>query len=200
MFTLQSYIAEAEKEPIDVSGHEPVVIAPGRFNPPHMGHKLMIDKLIQLGKRLGAKPVVVIVDSGKYDARNPLPGEVRQQYLQKMFPMVDFVIKKNPYFAVYDLHAERNQVPVGGVTGADRADSYKKMVGRIFGPEVENNYQAEVLHRDPDAEGDVAGASATKAREAAANNDEAAFRAITGLGHEDAVQLMAQVRKGMGVE
>lgn len=199
MFTLTSYLTEAEREPIDVSNFSPVVISPGRFNPPHIGHKLMIDSLVKLGKQLKAKPVVIIVDSGKYDARNPLPGDIRQKYLQKMFPQIQFVIAKNPFLAVTDM-IERKELPVGGVTGADRADSYKKMIGRIFGPEIEQQYQAHILHRDPDSGDDVAGASATKAREAAANDDEGAFRALTGLGHEDAMELMHLVKQGMGVE
>ena len=184
----------------DVSGFSPVVISPGRFNPPHRGHQWMINKLIRLGEQLGARPVVVIVDSGKYGERNPLTGEVRLQYLRRMVPEagLDFVIAKNPYNAVEEMKGH-GMVPVGGVTGADRADSYKRMIARIFGPEVGDRYQAEILHRDPDSEEDVAGASATKAREAAVADDEAAFRAVTGLGHEDAVDLMQQVRRGMGV-
>lgn len=196
MLTLQNF----EKEQIDISDHEPVVIAPGRFNPPQLGHRLVINRLIKLGERLNAKPIVIIVDAGKYDDRNPLPGDVRQQYLQKMFPLVEFIVKPNPYIAVYDLHAERNQYPIGGVTGADRADSYKQMVGRIFGPDVKEVYVTEVIHRDPDSDDDVVGASGSKAREAAANHDEAVFRAVTGFGHEDAIKLMEHVRKGMGVE
>lgn len=197
MGKLQEFIAEDAKEQIDVSDHQPAVIAPGRYSPPTRGHKLVIDRLEELAQRLNAKPVVIIVDSGKRSAKNPLSGEVRQQYLQKIFPDMDFVIAPNPYKAVYDLHAEHNLVPVGGVTGADRADSYKKMVGRIFGPEVENAYYPEVLSRDPDAEQDIAGISGTKAREAALADDEGSFRAMTGLEHDDAVALMSLIRQGM---
>ena len=193
-------ITEATKEKLDTSNDQPVVIAPGRFNPPTRGHQLMIRELIALGQRLQAKPVIIVVDSGKYDERNPLTGEVRREYLRKMFPAVDIHIAKNPYEAVFDLHDKHNEVPVGGVTGADRAKSYKGMIGRIFGPEEEERYEAQVLHRDPDSNDDVAGVSGTKARQAAADNNEGAFRAMTGLGHDDALQLMSQIRKGLGIE
>ncbi len=66
----------------DVSKFKKIVIAPGRFNPPHLGHKLMIDKLVELGKKLDAEPVVLIIDSGKYGPKNPLPGKVRQEFHQ----------------------------------------------------------------------------------------------------------------------
>lgn len=199
-FRTYTIITETEKEKLDTSNDRPVVIAPGRFNPPTRGHMLMIRELIALGQQLNAKPVIIVVDSKKYDERNPLTGEVRKEFLQKMFPMIDIHIAKNPYEAVFDLHDQHQEVPVGGVTGADRADSYKAMIGRIFGPEEMERYEAKVLHRDPDSDKDVAGVSGTKAREAAARDDEGSFRAMTGLGHEDAIKLMALVRKGMGIK
>ncbi len=173
-----------------------VVIAPGRFNPPHLGHKLVIDTLIKLGEGLKATPIVIIVDSGKYDKRNPLTGEVREQYLSKMFPNTRFVIAHNPYDAVSKL-GEENLVPVGGVAGSDRAGSYKSMVGRIYGEEVEEHYQSKVLSRDPDSDNDVAGISASKVRDAAQANSVAKVRAMTGLGRKDATALISQMR---GVE
>jgi len=199
-FKRYNTLLEAEKEKLDTSNDQPVVIAPGRFNPPTRGHQLMIKELVALGQKLSAKPVIIVVDSGKYDERNPLPGTVRKEYLQKMFPAIDIHIARNPYEAVFNLHDQFHEVPVGGVTGADRADNYKKMIGRIFGPEEMDRYEAKILHRDPDAEGDVAGVSGTKAREAAASGDEGAFRAMTGLDHKDAIELMALVRRGMGIE
>lgn len=198
-FKAYANINEATKEKLDTSNDQPVVIAPGRFNPPTRGHQLMIRELIALGQKLNAKPVVIVVDSGKYDERNPLTGEVRKEYILKMFPGVTIHVAKNPYEAVFDLHDKHGEVPVGGVTGADRAKNYKNMIGRIFGPKEEEQYEAVILNRDPDAVDDVAGVSGTKAREAAVANDEGAFRAMTGLGHEDAMQLMSQIRKGMGI-
>lgn len=182
----------------DVSDFTKIVISPGRFNPPHRGHKLMIDKLIALGKKLNAEPVVLVIDSGKYGPKNPLTGEIRKKYLSKMFPGVRVEIAKNPYDAVYDLADKHKMVPVGGVTGADRGKSYQAMVGRIFGDKVKEDYEAEVLHRDPDASDDVAGASATKAREAAKAGDVAKFRALTGLEDKEARDLIKQLVKGMG--
>ena len=172
----------------------PVVIAPGRFNPPHLGHKLVIDNLIEMGHELNAEPVVIIVDSGKRDERNPLDGDIRKAYLSKMFPKVRYEIAHNPYDAVERLATEHNMVPVGGVTGADRADNYKKMIGRIFGESVHNAYTARVLQRNTDSDNDVAGVSATKVRQAAANNDVNKVRAMTGLDHDDAIKMINMIR------
>ena len=88
-FQTFNMINEAEKEQLDTSVDRHVVIAPGRYNPPTRGHAAVIKELIQLGHELHAKPVIIVVDSGKYDERNPLTGEVRKEYLHKMFPGID---------------------------------------------------------------------------------------------------------------
>lgn len=190
-----SFLTEQEHfDPSAWKDMTPVVISPGRFNPPHLGHKLMIDELIQLGKELNAEPVVIIVDSGKRDEKNPLSGDIRKQYLSKMFPRVRFEIAHNPYDAVERLGKEHNQVPVGGVTGSDRGGSYKKMIGRIYGSEAEQNYHSHILERDPDASDDVAGVSASKVRQAASDNNINKVRAMTGLGQDDAIKLTNAIR------
>lgn len=198
MSRLTQFLSESE-QPKDFSEHKPIVIAPGRYNPPHRGHKLVIDKLVALGESLNARPVVLIIDSGRYGPNNPLTGEVRKQYLQKMFPEMQFEVYRNPFEAVADLAETRKLVPVGGVAGTDRGDSYKGMVGRIFGESIKENYRSEVLHRDPDAE-DAKGFSGTKVREAATEGDVAAIRAMTGLSDEDARSLQKLLIDGMGLD
>lgn len=196
MNSIANFLKES-KQYRDASDHNPIVIAPGRFNPPHRGHKLMIDKLVELGEELNAQPIVLIIDSGKYGSKNPLTGEVRKHYLEKMYPGVRFEIFKNPYEAVLTLSDRERLIPVGSVTGKDRGDSYKEMVGRIFGKNAIENYRSEVLHRDPDLEDDVKGFSASKARRAALENDVVAFRIITGLEDSEARELMRKLVDGM---
>jgi len=197
---LSEFIAEAD-EIKDFSEHTPMVIAPGRFNPPHRGHKLIIDKLVALGEQLNAQPVVLIIDSGKYGPKNPLKGEVRKEYLQKMFPEMRFEVYKNPYEAVAELAEKDKLIPIGGVAGQDRGDNYKGMVGRIFGEQIMNEYHSEVLYRDPDTDSnDIKGISATKAREAAMEGDVPAFRAMTGLDDKDSRTLIKLLVDGMSLD
>ena len=198
MTRLTQFLADSEQV-IDFSEHKPIVIAPGRFNPPHRGHKLVIDKLIALGESLSAEPVVLIIDSGKYGPKNPLSGDVRKAYLQKMFPDMRFETFSNAYEAVAELSQNHKLIPVGGVAGADRGDSYKGMVGRIFGESVKDKYHSEVLHRDPDAS-DVAGISGTRVRDAAMEGDVVAIRAMTGLADEDARGLLKLLVDGMNTD
>ena len=200
MKSLTQFIKEAD-EIKDFTEHKPIVIAPGRFNPPHRGHKLVIDKLVALGERLGAQPIVLVIDSGKYGPKNPLTGDVRRTYLEKMFPEMRFEVYKNPYEAVDHLSETEKLIPIGGVAGEDRGNNYKGMVGRIFGEQIMNEYQSEVLHRDPDAEiSDIKGISGTKAREAALEGDVPAFRAMTGLDDRDSRDLMKLLADGMNTD
>ena len=197
MKRISEFLAEDDKFK-DMSQHSPIVIAPGRFNPPHRGHKLIIDKLVALGEKLGAQPVVLIIDSGKYGPKNPLSGDVRKEYLQKMFPEMRFEVFQNPYDAVVDLAEKEQLIPVGGVAGADRGENYRGMVGRIFGENAKKNYLSEVLYRNPDSDSeDIKGISATKARKAALEGDVAAFRAMTGFGDDESRTLMKLLVDGI---
>lgn len=189
-----NFITESAR---DTTGMTPVVIAPGRFNPPHRGHKLVIDKLVALSEKLDAQPVVLIIDSGKYGPKNPLSGEVRKAYLQKMFPEMQFEVYKNAFEALVQLAEQSKMVPIGGVSGADRGHAYKGMIGKIYGDNAGEKYLSEVLHRDPDSNDDIVGISGTKAREAAMEGNIVAFRAMTGLESEEAKALMKLLVIGM---
>ena len=190
------FLLENEKTK-DLSSFKPAVIAPGRFNPPHRGHKLVIDKLVALSEKLNAEPVVLIIDSGKYSSKNPLSGDVRKQYLQKMFPEMRFEVFENAFEAVVQLAEDYQLIPIGGVASQDRGNSYKAMISQIFGKGIGNTYLAEVLYRDVDSDVDIVGISGTKARQAAMEGDVAAFRAMTGFADDDARSLMKLLVDGM---
>lgn len=194
--SFSTFVTETAADPTTMKR---AVIAPGRYNPPHLGHKGIINKLTELGKELDAIPVVIVIDSGKRDEKNPLDGQLRKEYLRKMFPKIQIVVAHNPYDAIVELGEQSNLLPVGGVTGADRGNTYKKMIGRIYGREVEQQYRAEVVHRDPDA-GDVAGISATKVRAAAAANDIPKVMTYTGLSRTESVQLISRINDAKPVQ
>jgi hypothetical protein len=142
---------------------------------------------------LGAIPKVLIIDSGKQDEKNPLTGEERKHYLNKMFPYIECIIAQNAYEAIITLY-EMGFVPVGGVVGQDRADSYKQLIGRIYSEEQKNQYKDVVLDRDPEVD-DVIGISATKVRNAVKENNKAKFRVMVDLDMESANELFNLLHK-----
>lgn len=196
--SFKQFLDEQDEQPLNYDNFDPIVIAPGRFNPPHRGHNLLIDTLKKLAEKYNAEPYVFVIDSGKYGEKNPLDGETRKKYLQMMYPDMNFMVFPNAFEAVATMASDYQKVPVGGVSGSDRADSYKKIVGRIFDEQAKEHYDAEVLQRDPDAS-DIAGISATKVRQAAADGDVAKFKSMIDLPDEQTEQLYRKVREGMGV-
>lgn len=194
-FSIYNQIAEAAYP--DTSEMKKIVIAPGRWNPPHRGHNLLVRKLIALGEKLKAEPVIIVVDSGKHNERNPLGGKTRCKYLAEMFPCIDMVIAPNAYEAVV-LLKDQGKVPVGGVSGSDRANTYKGMVNRVFQKEME--YVTEVLIRDPESD-DTNGVSSTKVRQAVCEGNFPRFKSMVGLKNRaTAVELYEDLRKGLNVK
>lgn len=190
---LKTFLKESVVDLDKVQELQHVVIAPGRFNPPHSGHKFMVEKLLMLGDELNAVPKILIIDSGKRDDKNPLTGEERQYYLNVMFPYVECIIAQNAYDAIIKLY-ELGCVPIGGVVGQDRADSYKQLIGRVFSEDQKEQYKDVVLDRDPEVD-DVIGISATKVREAVKEDDKVKFRVMVDLDTDHANELFNLLHK-----
>ena len=195
MLNFSIFNSLTEANPSDTSSMKRIVIAPGRYNPPHNGHRLVVERLTELGLKLQADPVVIIVDSGKQDESHPLDGRTRMIYMEKMFPHLLTMVAHDPFEAVVALK-DQGYVPVGGVSGSDRADTYKGLVGRVFkDPNME--YITEILARDPDSE-QTAGVSSTKARQAVCENDFPKFRSMVDLTRDDALSLFEGLRVVLG--
>jgi len=66
-----------------------IVFSFGRFQPPTIGHKLLIDKVVSLSKKYKADHVIYA--SKTQDSKsNPLNVKTKVDYLRKMFPGVHF--------------------------------------------------------------------------------------------------------------
>ena len=168
------YLEEAVSKDFDFSsaetaGFKRVVMAPGRFQPPHGGHEAMIKQLVSFGRKMKAEPVILVVSGSKQSDKNPLVAGVRVQALRSVFKGVMVIEAKNPFAAVEELY-KKKMVPAGIVAGSDRANDYKR-VGDFY---QIPDFKTEGLKRDPDAEG-IASFSATRVRERVADNDLEGF-------------------------
>ena len=64
-----------------------VVFTYGRFNPPHLGHKMMIEEVINKASKMNKIPVVVV--SHSYGNKsNPLSVEDKTRILKRWFPQL----------------------------------------------------------------------------------------------------------------
>jgi FAD synthase len=153
----------------EAGGFKRVVMAPGRFQPPHGGHEAMIKQLVSFGRKMKAEPVIVVVSGSTQSEKNPLAGGVRVQALRSVFKGIMVIEAKNPFEATEQLF-KKKMVPVGIVAGSDRANDYKRLGDFYQIP----GFKTDSLKRDPDAEG-IASFSATRVRERVADNDLAGF-------------------------
>lgn len=132
----------------------------GRFNPPHKGHKMMINRIVELAKKKNKIPIVVVSHSTGSE-KNPMNVNEKLKILRGWFPDVTFISStKNRSIA----KITNNFTPTSiMVLGEDRGTSFG------FLP-----FNKVTLSRPNNAP------SATKARQSAIRGNAATFKRITG--------------------
>ena len=137
-----------------------VVFTYGRFNPPHKGHRLMIEQVIETARKSNKTPVVVVSHSTG-NTKNPLPVENKMRILKRWFPNVTIVSSaKNRSIAKITENFNQNSIMV---VGANRQNSFK------FLP-----FKKVAVPRSNTAP------SATMARAAATAGNKNSFKNMTG--------------------
>ena len=188
------YLVEAKQTPI--------VFTFGRFNPPTIGHRKLIDAAIGEAK-VQNTDVWVFVSQTQDKKKNPLTLAQKVKVLKKMYKgarKVNFGTTANNPFAAAEKIADWGYKNVIMIAGSDRVGEFK----RAFKPYVKKDFKFEKFtvksagERDADAEG-AAGMSASKMRQAAADEDLTSFK--KGVDDSiDAEKLFHAVRKGMGLK
>jgi len=186
---------------MEASVPKKVVFAFGRFQPPTVGHELLINTVKHTAEQQGAEYVIYVSKTQDHKA-NPLSVEQKIHYLTKMFPGTRFVAcdanVRTPIEAARHLNQKYSDLIM--VAGADRTASFTKLLNDYNSKEY--NYQSinviSAGERDPDSD-EVSGVSGTKMRAAAVAGDIAAFK--QGLPHtvDDATaeSLMQAIQAGL---
>ena len=135
----------------------------GRFNPPHLGHKKMIQEIVRLANEKGKMPVVVV--SHSMGVRNPLSPEEKIAILRKWFPTGVVFMKSSKSEGIIKISNSVFAPNSIMVVGQNRAESFDKVLP---------TYKKVSINRDESAP------SATKARNAAYKNNDETFKQLTG--------------------
>ena len=192
-----------------VEEEKTVFLTMGRFNPPTMGHGMLLDKV---SKAAGKSPYRIFVSQSNDQKKNPLTYKDKIKFVRKMFPkharsvMMDTSVK-TPIDAAVKLYDEgyKNIVMLAD---ADRTREYEALLNKYNGKEARHGFYnfssmkfMSVGGRDPDAKG-IEGVSATKQRNAAKENDFTTFAQglPKNVSNKDAKDLFNAVRKGMGLK
>ena len=166
----------AQKEPQRVS--DSVVTTFGRHNPPHIGHKLVLDQAHDVAQNEGADEKFYTSHS-QDRKKNPLPRDKKISYLRKMFPEhkdkwdTDDNVK-TILGAATKAH-EQGYKDFHFMGGSDRKQGMEDLLRKYNGTlyDFDNIYSHSAGDRNELGLDDdpIAGISASKQRRAAQNDD-----------------------------
>ena len=163
----------------------------GRFNPPTIGHKKLLDKVQSMTKQVNGKGFLFLSHK-QNNKTDPLTFKEKQDYLKMFYP--DLAIGdpavKTIIQALQKIQAE-GRTRIVMIAGSDRVVEFQKLLNQYNGkPDKQGNqlYKFDFIdvvsagERDPDQEG-ASGASASKARELANKGQEQEFSRIVMGGN-----------------
>jgi hypothetical protein len=176
---------QASQEPPAQEGPPPVektkgtlTIAFGRFNPPTTGHEKLLDTVASSSD----DGDYLIVPSRSQDPKkNPLDPDTKVSIMRQMYPNHSEKIVNDPANrTIFDVLKKAHMDGYENVRiigGADRVKEFEKLAGNYNGKlyQFGNVEVRSAGERDPDAEDDVTGMSASKQRKAAAEGDFKTF-------------------------
>ena len=162
------------------------VFAFGRFNPPTIGHKKLLDTLESAAQKANGK-AYLFLSHKQNNKTDPLTHKEKSDYLKMFYPTVAIgdPAVKTIIQALQKIQAE-GRTRIIMIAGSDRVGEFEKLLNQYNGkPDKAGNelYKFDDIkvlsagERDPDQEG-ATGASASKARELANKGQEHEFSKI----------------------
>ena len=178
-----------------------VAFAFGRFNPPTVGHKKLIDTVVDASD---GGDFYIFTSQSQDPDKNPLDYQTKVNFLKKLFPdiqdkIVYDVSIKNVLQAADKLKAS-GYTAATFVCGSDRVPEFTKLLNAWNG--MDKTPRFGVLNiissgeREDGVEG-VGGVSASMAREFVKNNDFESFKGTVPNNPQLAKELFDAVKQGM---
>lgn len=148
----------------------------GRFNPPTIGHKKLINLVQDIAEEQGMD--AKIYPSMSYDhSKNPIPFKIKTNLLRQLFPKANIVEDSeavSPFHIVRKL-AEEGYDEITMVVGEDRVQEFKTKIGKYQLSKLDESFDSDknfdaifrvvsAGERNPFAD-DITGISGSKMRE-----------------------------------
>ena len=203
---------QASQEPPAQEGPPPVektkgtlTIAFGRFNPPTTGHEKLLDTVASSSD----DGDYVIVPSRSQDPKkNPLDPDTKVSIMRQMYPKHSEKIVNDPGSrTIFDVLKKAHMDGYENVRiigGSDRVKEFEKLTtnynGKLY--QFGNVEVRSAGERDPDAEDNVTGMSASKQRKAAAEGDFKTFAkgVPSTMNQKQARELYNTLRSAMNIK
>lgn len=157
----------------------PMVFSFGRMNPVTIGHAQLVNRVMDVARRMGAQHKIVLSHSQDSE-KNPLTPDQKLKYAKEAFPAANITVAGKDDATVIQQLKKLNQSGVRHLTmvvGDDRVKDFEKLINQYNGKEYlfKKVNVVSAGKRDDKAEG-VEGMSASKMRAAAMSNDFESFR------------------------
>ncbi len=185
------------------------VFAFGRFNPPTIGHQKLIQKVQSMAKQVNGKGFIFLTHT-QNNKKDPLSFQEKQAYITSQINDPNLQIGstdvKTIIQALQKIQAQ-GRTRVIMIAGDDRVMEFQKFLNQYNGnPDKQGNipYKFDDVQvvsagqRDPDAD-DIAGVSASKARDWALKGQEHEFSKIV-MGGVNGKVLYDKIQDALGVQ
>ena len=185
------------------------VFAFGRFNPPTIGHQKLIEKVQSMTSQVNGKGFIFLTHT-QNNKKDPLSFQEKQAYITSQINDPNLQIGsadvRTLIQALQKIQAQ-GRTRVIMVAGDDRVMEFQKFLNQYNGnPDKQGTVQykfddiqvVSAGQRDPDAD-DIAGVSASKAREWALKGQEHEFSKIV-MGGVNGKVLYDKIQDALGVQ
>ena len=185
------------------------VFAFGRFNPPTIGHQKLIEKVQSMANQVNGKGFIFLSHT-QNNKKDPLSFQEKQAYITSQINDPNLQIGsadvRTLIQALQKIEAQ-GRTRVIMVAGDDRVMEFQKFLNQYNGnPDKQGTVQykfddiqvVSAGQRDPDAD-DIAGVSASKAREWALKGQEHEFSKIV-MGGDAGKVLYDKIQDALGVQ
>ena len=193
MLSFKEYLAEDKNL-------KTVVLAFGRMNPPTIGHKKLMEKIVSVAKKENADAKLYLSHSQDAE-RNPLSYEEKIKFA-KLMGVKGLEVVSSPLRTIYQVVAEQGKegyTRVIVICGSDRLEAFKSLKKYTKEWNLDLIELVSAGNRNDNSNG-VSGASATKLRKAVKEGDKETFNAIAGVEQKYKDELWNAIRKGMNLD
>ena len=183
------------------------VFAFGRFNPPTVAHKKLIDLVKRLATNVNGRPFIFLSHT-QNNKTDPLNFNEKLNYLESVYGKEEVVFgdpNVKTIVQVLQTLQDQGRTKVVMVAGDDRLANFKELLNKYNNKPDKSGkilYNFDTIkvtsagQRDPDAEG-MSGVSASKARQYAQDNDFDNFSKIV-MGGQASQEIFQRIQSVMG--
>ncbi len=192
---------------LNEDGGDIAIFAFGRFNPPTIAHKELIDLVKRLATNTNGRPFIFLSHT-QNNKTDPLSFQEKLNYLESVYGKEQVVFgdpNVKTIVQVLQMLQDQGRTKVVMVAGSDRVANFKELLEKYNNKPDKSGkilYNFDTIkvtsagQRDPDAEG-MSGVSASKARQFAQADDFENFSKIV-MGGKASQSIFQTIQTKMG--